>query len=154
GRREEQVAVRPAALLRRLDPDRSEPLGDRPGALVGGEDALAFRHESLRSLVELVHRASLPYPPAVIATTRSVAQSAPSHVSILSTRKKRERWWEVIRVLVVDDHAVVRAGLRMLIDAEEDMETVAEAGTVREAVFEARSASPDLVLMDVTMPGE
>ena len=59
-----------------------------------------------------------------------------------------------VRVLVVDDHAVVRAGLRMLVDAEEDMETVAEAGTVREAVFEARSSTPDLVLMDVTMPGE
>jgi two-component system, NarL family, response regulator NreC len=60
----------------------------------------------------------------------------------------------VIRVLVVDDHAVVRAGLRMLIDAESDMETVGEAGSVREAVFEARSSSPDLILMDVVMPGE
>jgi two-component system, NarL family, response regulator NreC len=59
-----------------------------------------------------------------------------------------------IRVLVVDDHAVVRAGLRMLIDAEEDMETVGEAGTVRDAVFEARSSNPDLVLIDVVMPGE
>ena len=59
-----------------------------------------------------------------------------------------------IRVLIVDDHAVVRAGLRMLIDAEEDMETVAEAGTVREAIFEARTSKPDLVLMDVVMPGE
>ena len=59
-----------------------------------------------------------------------------------------------IRVLIVDDHAVVRAGLRMLIDAEKDMETVGEAGNVREAVFEARSSTPDLVLMDVVMPGE
>jgi len=59
-----------------------------------------------------------------------------------------------IRVLIVDDHAVVRAGLRMLIDAEADMETVGEAGSVREAVFEARSLGPDLVLMDVVMPGE
>ena len=58
------------------------------------------------------------------------------------------------RVLIVDDHTVVRAGLRMLIDAEEDMQTVGEAGTVREAVFEARSLDPDLVLMDVVMPGE
>jgi DNA-binding NarL/FixJ family response regulator len=55
---------------------------------------------------------------------------------------------------VVDDHAVVRSGLRMLIDAESDMETVGEAGTVRDAVFEARSTSPDLILMDVVMPGE
>jgi DNA-binding NarL/FixJ family response regulator len=60
----------------------------------------------------------------------------------------------VIRVLVVDDHAVVRAGLRMLIDAEDDLETVGEAGTVRDAIFEARSTNPDLILMDVVMPGE
>jgi len=60
----------------------------------------------------------------------------------------------VIRVLIVDDHAVVRSGLRLLIDAEEDMETVGEAGTVRDAIFEARSAKPDLILMDVVMPGE
>jgi two-component system, NarL family, response regulator NreC len=60
----------------------------------------------------------------------------------------------VIRVLLVDDHAVVRSGLRLLIDAEDDMETVGEAGTVRDAIFEARSAKPDLILMDVVMPGE
>jgi two-component system, NarL family, response regulator NreC len=59
-----------------------------------------------------------------------------------------------IRVLVVDDHAVVRAGLRLLIDAEDDLETVGEAGSVREAIFEARSLDPDLILMDVMMPGE
>jgi two-component system response regulator NreC len=59
-----------------------------------------------------------------------------------------------IRVLIVDDHAVVRAGLRMIIDAEADLETVGEAGSVRDAVFEARSAKPDLVLMDVNLPGE
>jgi len=59
-----------------------------------------------------------------------------------------------IRVLIVDDHAVVRAGLRMLIDIEDDMETVGEAGNVRDAIFEARSLEPDLVLMDVVMPGE
>jgi two-component system response regulator NreC len=61
---------------------------------------------------------------------------------------------DVIRVLIVDDHAVVRAGLRLLIDAEDDLETVGEAGSVREAIFEARAHEPDLVLMDVVMPGE
>jgi two-component system response regulator NreC len=60
----------------------------------------------------------------------------------------------VIRVLVVDDHAVVRSGLRLLIDAEPDLETVGEAGSVRDAIFEARSTSPDLILMDVSMPEE
>ena len=59
----------------------------------------------------------------------------------------------MIRVLVVDDHAVVRSGLCLLIDAEPDLETVGEAGNVRDAVFEARSSRPDLILMDVVMPG-
>jgi two-component system response regulator NreC len=58
-----------------------------------------------------------------------------------------------IRVLVVDDHAVVRAGLRLLLDAEEDIETVAEAGDAREAVFEARAQKPDVVLMDLMLGG-
>jgi two-component system, NarL family, response regulator NreC len=57
-----------------------------------------------------------------------------------------------VRVLIVDDHAVVRAGLKMLVDAEDDLEAVGEAGTAREAVFEARSAKPDVILMDVMMP--
>ncbi len=60
----------------------------------------------------------------------------------------------MIRILVVDDHAVVRSGLRRLIDEETDMQTVGEAGSVRDAIFEARSTEPDLILMDVVMPGE
>jgi two-component system, NarL family, response regulator NreC len=56
------------------------------------------------------------------------------------------------RVLIVDDHAVVRSGLAMLVNAEEDLETVGEAGTAREAIFEARTTKPDVVLMDVMMP--
>ena len=56
------------------------------------------------------------------------------------------------RILIVDDHAIVRAGLRLLVDAEEDLETVGEAGDGREAIFEARSSKPDVILMDVVMP--
>ena len=56
-----------------------------------------------------------------------------------------------IRVLVVDDHAVVRAGLRLLLDGQDDIETVAVAGAAREALFEARSTKPDVVLMDVML---
>ena len=59
-----------------------------------------------------------------------------------------------IRVLVVDDHAVVRAGLRRVLDAESDIETVGEAANVERAVFEALEAQPDVVLMDVVMPGK
>ena len=59
-----------------------------------------------------------------------------------------------VRVLIVDDHAVVRAGLKMLVNAEDDLEAVGEAGSAREAVFEARSTKPDVVLMDVMMPDQ
>jgi two-component system response regulator NreC len=59
-----------------------------------------------------------------------------------------------IRVIVVDDHAVVRSGLRRVLEAEADIEVVAEAGNVREAVFEARAQKPDVIVMDVVMPGE
>ena len=58
-----------------------------------------------------------------------------------------------IRVLVVDDHAVVRSGLRRVLEAEDDIEVVGEAGDLREAVFEARANKPDVILMDVVMPG-
>jgi two-component system response regulator NreC len=58
-----------------------------------------------------------------------------------------------IRTLIVDDHAVVRAGLRLLLEAEEDIEVVAEAGDARGAVFEARAHKPDVILLDVVMPG-
>jgi two-component system, NarL family, response regulator NreC len=59
-----------------------------------------------------------------------------------------------IRVLIVDDHAVVRSGLRLLLAQEPDIEPIGEAGTGREAVFEARSLTPDVILMDVVMPDQ
>jgi two-component system, NarL family, response regulator NreC len=59
-----------------------------------------------------------------------------------------------IRILIVDDHAVVRSGLRLLLDAEADLEVVGEAGDAREAVFEVRSSKPDVVLMDVVLGGK
>ena len=57
-----------------------------------------------------------------------------------------------IRVLIVDDHPVVRSGIRLLLAQEDDIEPVGEAGTGRDAIFEARSLKPDVVLMDVVMP--
>jgi len=59
-----------------------------------------------------------------------------------------------IRVLIVDDHAVVRSGIRRVLDAEPDIETVAEAADAERAVFEAIEHKPDVVLLDVTMPGK
>ncbi len=59
-----------------------------------------------------------------------------------------------IRVLVVDDHAVVREGLRALIGGKQDMELVGEAANGEEAVHQARALQPDVILMDLVMPGE
>jgi two-component system, NarL family, response regulator NreC len=60
----------------------------------------------------------------------------------------------VIKVVLVDDHAVVRSGLRLLLDAEDDMEVVGEAGNAKDAVFRARALKPDVMVLDVVMPGE
>jgi two-component system response regulator NreC len=57
-----------------------------------------------------------------------------------------------IRVLVVDDHSVVRAGLKLLLEQAEDLEPVGEAASGREAVFEARRLEPDVILLDLVMP--
>jgi DNA-binding NarL/FixJ family response regulator len=59
----------------------------------------------------------------------------------------------MIRVVVADDQSLVRAGLRMILNAEPDIEVVAEATDGEEAVASARSCSPDVVLMDIRMPG-
>ncbi len=60
---------------------------------------------------------------------------------------------EPIRVLVVDDQALVRAGFRMILEIEPDLEVVGEAADGGEAVTLAASLAPDVVLMDVRMPG-
>jgi two-component system response regulator NreC len=59
-----------------------------------------------------------------------------------------------LRVVIVDDHAVVRAGLRLLLDREAGIETVAEAANTTDGVARTLEQQPDLVLVDVTMPGE
>jgi two-component system response regulator NreC len=56
------------------------------------------------------------------------------------------------RILLVDDHAVVRQGFKMLLDAQPDMEIVGEASNGREAVETAEALRPDVVVMDVAMP--
>jgi len=58
------------------------------------------------------------------------------------------------RVLIVDDHAVVRSGLKLVLESEEGIEPVGEAGSARDAVFEARSTKPDVILLDVVMPDQ
>ena len=57
-----------------------------------------------------------------------------------------------LRVLLADDHAMLREGLAMLIDAQDDMEVVGQAANGREAVQLAKTLNPDIVVMDVSMP--
>jgi len=57
-----------------------------------------------------------------------------------------------IRLLLVDDHAVVRSGLRMLLEGEADVEIAGEAGTAREALDLLARLHPDVVLMDIGLP--
>jgi DNA-binding NarL/FixJ family response regulator len=59
----------------------------------------------------------------------------------------------VIRVLLADDQALVRAGFRALLDAQDDIEVVGEASDGEQAVRLATSLAPDVVLMDIRMPG-
>jgi two-component system, NarL family, response regulator NreC len=58
-----------------------------------------------------------------------------------------------IRVLIADDHAVLRAGLKLLINAQADMVVVGEAGSGPETVHSAQATTPHVVLLDLTMPG-
>ncbi len=59
---------------------------------------------------------------------------------------------EEIRVLIADDHAIVRDGVRMILEAQKDIVVVGEACNGREAVEKARALLPDVVLMDIAMP--
>lgn len=58
-----------------------------------------------------------------------------------------------IKVLIVDDHKIVRDGLRILIDKQNDMDVVAEAEDGQVAIKLAKKLTPDIVIMDITMPG-
>ncbi len=58
-----------------------------------------------------------------------------------------------IKLLLADDHAVLRAGLRTLFNAQPDMEVIAEAANGQETVLKTHDFAPDIVLMDITMPG-
>ena len=59
----------------------------------------------------------------------------------------------MIKVLLADDHGIVRAGLRRIVEDSADMEVVAEAADGKEAIRQARKQAPDVVVVDISMPG-
>src|SRR3954466_5779929 len=59
-----------------------------------------------------------------------------------------------VRILLCDDHAVVRTGLKLLLDAEDDIEVVGEAANAQEALLRTKLLQPGILLLDVTMPGK
>jgi two-component system, NarL family, response regulator NreC len=59
-----------------------------------------------------------------------------------------------VKIVLADDHAIVRSGLRMLLDAEPDLEVVAEAGDVPTAIRYVRAHRPRVLILDLNMPGE
>jgi two-component system response regulator NreC len=61
---------------------------------------------------------------------------------------------DTIRIVIADDHAVVRSGLRMVLDSEPDVEVVAEAGDIPSALRAVRGYHPDVLVLDLNMPGE
>src|SRR5436190_14541933 len=71
----------------------------------------------------------------------------------MSPTKQAEVATKEIHVLVVDDHTLVRSGLRLLLEAEPDVFVDDEAGDAEQAIRLARLHKPDIVLLDVVMPG-
>jgi two-component system, NarL family, response regulator NreC len=59
-----------------------------------------------------------------------------------------------IRIVLADDHSVIRSGLRMLLDSESDLEVVAEAANTEEAARYVQGHAPDVLILDLNMPGE
>ena len=59
---------------------------------------------------------------------------------------------DTVRILLADDHAIVREGIRLMLESQPDLEVVGEAATGREAIAMVAAYRPSLVLMDLTMP--
>ena len=88
--------------------------------------------------------------PAASRLARRAGLSLTPHGKMLPQELDRPL---LLRVMIVDDHEVVRLGLKSLLDRQPGLTVVAEAGTVAEAVSKALTHKPDIVLMDIRMPG-
>jgi two-component system response regulator NreC len=92
-----------------------------------------------------------------VATMEGGPPTAPTDdrasVEAVSEEPAHDRAGDAIRIVLAEDHAVVRTALRMLLDAEADLEVVAEAGNVDETVRYVRGHRPDVLILDLNMPG-
>ena len=75
-----------------------------------------------------------------------------SHTSMVIIGAAGELRMDKIRIMIADDHALLRAGLRSLLSEQEDMELVAEATDGVEAIEKAKEVQPDVLVLDITMP--
>ena len=99
-----------------------------------------------------IHDLPAEFPGLRTAAGEGAAQLADHQDELAATGPAQSTAGGAVRVLIVDDQALVRTGFKMILEAETDLEVVGEAADGREALTQARSLSPDVVLMDVRMP--
>jgi two-component system, NarL family, invasion response regulator UvrY len=73
--------------------------------------------------------------------------------AVQSSHRKRVKGDRMIKVLLADDHSIMRAGLRRIIEESEDIEVIAEADDGKAAIQLARERNPDVAVVDISMPG-
>ncbi len=98
-----------------------------------------------------IHGLPAEFPALRTATGEGAAQLA-ERQDELATGPAQSTTDGAVRVLIVDDQALVRTGFKMILEAEPDLEVVGEAADGQEALMQARRLAPDVVLMDVRMP--
>ncbi|RJQ62463.1 MAG: PAS domain S-box protein [Desulfobacteraceae bacterium] len=135
-----------------FDPDRKLEHGEEKG----GYGLFAIR-ERLEFLGGRFEAESAPGKGASFTITVPVKKAVPAQKSIVFPNappmKSSEKKSPTLRVLLVDDHAVVRQGLSMILSTQEDIEVVGQAADGEEAVALAREVQPDVILMDISLPG-
>ena len=90
-------------------------------------------------------------PPKLAMTKKTAVSPAPAQGPTSSTTKETRVRGDLIRVLLVDDHAVVRAGLKAVLGTARDVDVIGEARNGREAVDIAMRLNPDVIVMDLSM---
>jgi DNA-binding NarL/FixJ family response regulator/class 3 adenylate cyclase len=100
----------------------------------------------------VIHGLPADFPVLRTATGEGATQLADRQDELAAATPDGTAGGSCVRVLIVDDQALVRTGFRMILEAEPDLEVVGEAADGEEALTKARSLEPDVVLMDVRMP--